>query len=129
MTEQVTTPGIDQTAVIQSYIEAIRSGDLEKCMEFYADDAVLYFMTGVFRGKKSIEDWHRDRFKANFEIVKVDGIRSKADVVTLDASVTSSRLKTWKINRLGSRANFKMDQGKIREAKFAPRIQNATDRG
>src|SRR5471030_866815 len=127
MTEQATTPGLDPAVVVQEYIEAMRSKDVARCMEYFTDDAVLYFMTGVFRGRKSIEEWHRDRFKANFEILKVDGVRSKADAVTLDASVTSSRLKTWKINSLGGRANFRMENGKIREAKFSPRIQNPVD--
>jgi hypothetical protein len=129
MTEQAAIQGIDPAAVVRDYIEAVRSKDIGRCMEFYTDDAVLYFLTGVFRGRISIEEWHRERFKANFEIVKIDGIRSKADAVTLEASVTSSRLRTWKINSLGGRANFRMDHGKIREARFSPRIQNPVDRG
>jgi hypothetical protein len=129
MTEQATTPSLDPASIVEGYVEAIRSKDVARCSEFFTDDAVLYFVTGVYRGRKSIEDWHRDRFKANFEIIKVDGIRAKADAATLDASITSSRLRTWKINSLGGRANFRMDNGKIREAKFSPRIQNPVDKG
>jgi uncharacterized protein (TIGR02246 family) len=121
VTEQSTEQEIDPAAVIQQYVEAVQSKDLARCMEYFTDDAVLYFMTGIFRGRKAIEEWHRERLKANFEIIKVDSLRSKAGAVTLDAVVTSSRLRTWKINSLGGRANFQMDHGKIREAKFSPR--------
>jgi hypothetical protein len=124
MDQKTGTPTTDGAAIINDYLQAVKDRDLKRCVDFYADDATLIFLSGVFRGKKAIEDWHKERFDAQFEILKVDGIRSRDDRVTLDAVITSKRLKTWKINSLGGRANFRLDKGKIRETKLAPRIQN-----
>jgi len=115
---------IDPVAVVNDYLQAIKDRDIKRCVDFYADDATLIFLSGVFRGRKAIEDWHRERFEAQFEILKVDGVKTKDDRVTLDAVITSKRLKTWKINSLAGRANFRLDKGKIRETKLSPRIQN-----
>jgi hypothetical protein len=124
MEQQSGTQTSDPTAVINDYLQAVKDRDLPRCLGFYTDDATLIFLSGVFRGKRAIEDWHKERFDAQFEILKIDGIRAKDDRVTIDAVITSKRLKTWKINSLGGRANFRIDAGKIREVKLSPRIQN-----
>ncbi len=124
MEQQSGTQTSDPTALVTDYLQAVKDRDLDKCLGFYADDATLIFLSGVFRGKKAISDWHKERFDALFEIIRVESMRAKDDRVTIDAVITSKRLKTWKINSLGGRANFRVDQGKIREVKLSPRIQN-----
>lgn len=124
MEQKSDTQTTDPAAIINEYLQAVKDHDLKRCVDFYADDATLIFLSGVFRGKKAIEDWHKERFDAAFEIVRVDAVRTKEDRVTLDAVITSKRLKTWKITSLGGRANFRLINGKIQETKLSPRIQN-----
>jgi len=111
-------------AIIQAYLQAARDRDLGGCVGFYAPDAKLTFMSGVFLGTKAIEEWHQERFAADLQFVRIDSVRAKGDVVTVDAVVTSKRLQAWKIGSLGGRATFHLQDGKIKETSFGLRLHN-----
>ena len=111
-------------AVAASYLAAAESRDVAACVLHYAPDATLTFMSGVFEGRAAIEDWHKERFAANMRFVRVDAIKVKADVVTVDAVITSDRLKAWKLSSLGGRATFRVRDGLIKETTFGLRLHN-----
>lgn len=111
-------------AVVEAYLEAFRERDLSRCLDFYADDAEIHFMDGVFKGKQAIEEWHRDRFAAELELVKVGKLRTEGGRVTSDVTVTSTRLRAWKIDKLAGKATVLVEQGKIKETRLSPRAYN-----
>ena len=121
--KQVAEEASPQT-LIESYLDAVREKDLERCLDFYAEDATVHFMKGVFKGKEAISGWHKDRFDAEMEIVKISKINTDRDKVTIDASVTSKKLRAWKIGKLAGKATFRIQDGKIKETRLSPRLYN-----
>jgi ketosteroid isomerase-like protein len=114
----------DLPALINAYLQAARDRDMAGCMAFFADDAKLVFMSGEFEGKPAIEQWHKERFDADLQFVRIDAVKAKGDVVTVDGVVTSKRLKAWKIGSIGGRATFRLQEGKIKETTFGMRLHN-----
>jgi ketosteroid isomerase-like protein len=122
--ETRTTPAVEPKLVVEGYLQAMRDRDVERCLEFFADDATLAFMNNQYQGRSAIEGWHRDRFKAEAEIVKVDAMRVKGDVVQVDVQATSKKLQQWKIPKIGGRTTFKIAGGKIKDFKMTARVYN-----
>jgi hypothetical protein len=111
-------------AIVSAYLDAARARDVLGCVAFFADNARLSFMSGQFEGRQAIEEWHNERFAANLQFVRVDAVKAKGEVVTVDAVVTSNRLKAWKIGSLGGRVTFRVREGKICETTFGLRLHN-----
>ncbi len=111
-------------AVVRGYLQAFSDRDIARSVDYYADDATVSFMTGVFKGRKAIEEWHKERFAANLQITKLGQIKASGQTVTVDATITSDRLKQWKITTIAGKATFKVQQGKIKETKLNPRLAN-----
>lgn len=111
-------------AIVRAYFDAFQSRDLDRCMEYFGEDSSIAFMSGVFKGRRAIEEWHKERFAADLQITKIGPIKAKDDTVTADVTVTSNRLKQWKVASLGGRAVLRVKQGKIRDTKLNPRISN-----
>ena len=111
-------------ALIESYLEAIKTKDAALCTQFFADDASIHFLTGVFKGKQAIEGWHKDRFAAEAEVLRISKIAADGNKVTVEAMVTSKKLRAWKIKKLAGKASVKVQDGKIKEAKLSPRLYN-----
>jgi hypothetical protein len=108
-------------AVIEAYLQAFESRDIPACLSFYGDDAVVEFMSGTYRGKQAIEDWHKERFEAGLQILELDGINVDGDEVVVELVATSKRLKTFRINSLKGTGTFQVDDGQIKQAQFAAR--------
>lgn len=118
---------MDPQTVVQAYLEAFEARDLPRCLDFYDADATLIFGPGgVFRGKKSIEQWHKDRFAADFRLLSVDEIDVNGDTVTIQGVATSRKLKAFKINALGGKGAFLIQAGKIKKAQFEGRVGAST---
>lgn len=109
----------EATAVAQAYLQAFSANDLAACMAFYADDAVLSFLVKRFTGREEIEQWHKQRFSAKVEILSILSTKTSGDTVTVEAIVTSSRLKWWKI-RLQGLAIIRVAEHKIRAIDLRP---------
>ncbi len=117
----------DLAALTRAYLDAFAAGDLERCLGFYADDASIDFQLGVFRGRKGIEAWHRDRFAAKLRLVRLESITVRQNTVVVDAVATSEHLVAWKINRLSGRVTLRFDGHKIAAAQLAPRMMSPVD--
>src|SRR5690349_9544640 len=102
----------------------MRDHDVERCLTFFADDATIAFMNSHYQGRAAIEGWHRDRFTAQAEILKVESLKTKGDTVQVDVQATSKKLQQWKIQKVGGRATFKIVNGLIKDFKMAARVYN-----
>ena len=111
-------------ALVQDYLTALRERQVEKCVELFADDGTIEFQGGVFKGRQAREEWHRDRFAASFEILEVERVGVDADTATVEAVITSARLRSWKINKLSGKAKLTIEDGRIRCASLAPKMYN-----
>jgi ketosteroid isomerase-like protein len=119
ITEQTTT-----RELIENYLKAFERGELERCMECFAADATLEWLMGEYRGKQSIEEWHKDRFDAGLKILRVDGMSIAGDVATVRLTVTSKRLAAWRMPSLGGIVTVQFKEGKIRGTQFAAKSIN-----
>lgn len=114
----------DRRAAVEGYLQALSQRNLEGCLSYFAEDATIYFQAGVFSGRKAIEDWHRDRFAVSFQVLDVSDMKIDGDTVVVDASITSDRVRAWKINKLAGKATLRFEQDRIKEARLAPRTYN-----
>lgn len=110
--------------LIETYLKAFEKGELEQCMECFDADATLEWLMGEYRGKPSIEEWHKDRFAAGLKILRVDGMSIDGDVATVRVTVTSKRLAAWRMPSLGGIVTVKFQDGKIHGTKFAAKSIN-----
>ena len=115
----------DLKASVVAYLKAFEDRDLPKCMDAYAEDATIHFHVGVFQGRQAIEEWHKERFAADMRILEVSQTTVQDDTVIVDATVTSDRLRVWKISKLSGKATFLFDdQGDIQEVRLKARVYN-----
>jgi hypothetical protein len=124
MEQQLARHPHDLESIAQRYLAALRDRDVGECGELYADDAVISTMYGPIRGRAEIEKWHKDRFDADLEIIRVNQIRVNESSVTIDAVVTTKRLRFWRIENVRGTATLKIDSGKICEVVFAMKMYN-----
>lgn len=107
--------------VIRGYLVALADKDLSGCVDLYTDDAVIHFMNGIYKGRKSVEEWHRDRFAANLHVLQIDEIQTTDNTVVVDAVVTSDRIKGWQVNGFPGRMTFLFEGELIAEARHGLR--------
>lgn len=110
--------------LIDSYLKAFESQDVERCVGFFDSDASVEWMMGTYAGTASIEEWHKDRFAAGLKIIRVNGVNIQDDAVTIDVTVTSKRLAAWRMPSLGGRVTVELADGKIHRTKFAAKSIN-----
>jgi ketosteroid isomerase-like protein len=115
----------DLKAVTQAYLDAFDAQDLDRCMAFFADDAIVDFQMAKYQGRQAITDWHKDRFAANLKMVRLDSITVKGDTVQVDGVAKSKRLEAWKVKAVTGRITMVYDEnGKIKSGKLAARMTN-----
>jgi len=112
---------VSKVPVLEQYLVAFRSHDLPRCLGFYSDSAILEFGVTYCRDRPCRERWHRERFAANADILQVDHVGVEGELVTCEGIVTSDRLRAWGVTRLPVKATFRVQNGKIEEARFALR--------
>ncbi|HEY63323.1 MAG TPA: nuclear transport factor 2 family protein [Caldilineae bacterium] len=109
----------DLASLLQEYLAAVEARDLDRCLDFYTDDAIIHFAMGVYKGRQAITDWHRERFNADLRVLQLDRVSSQGDELTCELVITSKRLKAWRINTLRGKGTFRFENGKIKEARFS----------
>ncbi len=109
---------IDLQSRVREYLEAFDGRNLDKCLDLYADDAVLNFQNSVYAGRESITDWHRERFEADLRLVRLDNIFTDGETVTLEGVATSNRLRAWKIKSVNGVMTVRFAGDKIQELSF-----------
>jgi ketosteroid isomerase-like protein len=101
-------------AITTAYLDSFAARDLEGCLRYFADDAVLQFHVSTFRNKKGIEQWHKDRFSADLRLVRIDDMQTEGDTVRVEGVVTSKRLRAWLVNEIEG-----LEQGLMKHVKFS----------
>ena len=122
MTQHSATATTDAQAFVQAYLDAFAARDVARCLDFYAPDAEVKFVSGVYAGRTALEEWHKERFAADLTILRVDSVTVDGDEVTIDLMLASNRLKFFRINSLAARATVRLENGLIRHAHFGPRF-------
>ncbi|HEY6360294.1 MAG TPA: nuclear transport factor 2 family protein, partial [Vicinamibacterales bacterium] len=107
---------------VESYLDAFTRHDLPRCLDFFAEDATLSFLSGTYKGRDAIKQWHKDRFAADLKILRVDGVSASGDTVNVDLHVTSNRLRFFKISNLDGYATIQLEHGRIRQLKLGMRL-------
>lgn len=108
----------DLNVLTKGYLQAFDARDLEYCLTFYHDDSTLIFQNGRYTGRDAIKSWHEERFKADLRVLKQGQVEVTEDRVAVDLTVSSKRLKAWRIRSVDGKAIFQFEAGKIREANF-----------
>ena len=117
-------PQTDLKTLAQAYLDAFHARDLERCLEFYADDATVDFNKTVYSGRQGIAEWHKDRFAADLRLIKMNSMTVDGDTVTVDGAVASKRLAAWRLKALSGRVTMRFEDGKIKQGKLSPRMTN-----
>jgi hypothetical protein len=108
---------IDPQTAVRDYLRAFEARDLGRCTAFYADDAVVQFQLSRYGGRAAIASWHRERFDANLQVLRVEEVIVEDGAVIVDAVVASDRLRKWKFDSLSVRLTLEFQDGRIRELK------------
>ena len=114
----------DLKNIAQAYLDAFHAHDMDRCLEFFADDATVDFNKTMYAGRQGITDWHKDRFEANLQMIKMNSMTVDGDTVVVDGAVSSKRLAAWRLKALSGRVTMKIENGKIKYGKLAPRMTN-----
>src|SRR5947208_2476651 len=114
----------DLKSVTEEYMALFAQRDLDRCVQYFADDAVISWPARTYVGAADVRQWHIDRFTANMQLVQVGKVRVDGKKVVIDVATKSDRLKLMGINRLGGRVTLTFgDDDKVERAKFGVRFQ------
>jgi len=114
----------DLKALAEAYLDAFHKRDLERCMDFFTDDATIDFNMTAYNGRQAITDWHKDRFAADLKMLRLNNISVNGDTVVVDAVASSKRLAAWKVKSISGRITMRFADGKIKSGKLAGRMSN-----
>jgi len=114
----------DLKALTEAYLDAFHKRELERCVDFFSDDATIDFNMTAYKGRQAIVDWHKDRFEADLKMLRLNNISVKGDTVVVDAVATSKRLVAWKAKSIAGRITMRFADGKIKSGKLAARMTN-----
>jgi hypothetical protein len=106
-------------AIASSYLDCFAARDLEACLRYFADDAVLQFHISTFRDRKGIEQWHKDRFAADLRLLRIDEIRQDGDTVSIEGVITSRRLRAFLIDEMPGMVTIRFEQGLMKDLVFS----------
>ena len=120
-------PREDLSQTIHAYLDAFARRDLDQCLEFYAESSILNFQSGLYEGKPSIADWHKDRFEVDLRVLTLDRMVVEDDSARVDVTVSSKRLQAWKIGSVSATIALEFQDGKIKAVQFSPRLVNPID--
>jgi len=114
----------DLKALTEAYLDAFHKRELERCVDFFSDDATIDFNMTAYKGRQAIVDWHKDRFEADLKMLRLTNISVKGDTVVVDAVATSKRLVAWKAKSIAGRITMRFADGKIKTGKLSARMTN-----
>ncbi len=104
---------IDPMAIAKAYVETANTGDLEKTLAFYADDAIVNVPIGLFIGKAEIARWLADDVKTTRAAPR--DWKMQGALVVGTGTVSLDRFSKVGIGPVEYRDEYLIDQnGKIR---------------
>ena len=109
--------------VVKAYMDTANTGDFNRTLAFYADDAVVFNPLGVFVGKAEISRWLTNDVKTTR--AKAARFEMQGSMVVVTGTVSLARFQTAGIGEVAYRAEYRVEGGKIRF--FAPTVQLTPD--
>jgi ketosteroid isomerase-like protein len=119
-----TATDADLKALAEAYLDAFHKRELDRCVDFFHDDATIDFNMTAYKGRQAIIDWHKDRFEADLKMLRLNNVSVKGDTVTVDGVATSKRLVAWKAKSIAGRVTMRFVDGKIASGKLSARMTN-----
>lgn len=116
-----TSENRDPRSLLEAYRTAFEAGDATLCAGLFAEDATLKFIFGTFKGRKAIEDWHKERFSAEVKLLRIESVSVEGEKISMNAAVTSRKLRRFRMNEVKGTAVFHVQDGRFSEAHFSPR--------
>ncbi len=120
---QVLSPANAAIGIVKAYMDTANTGDFNKTLAFYADDAVMVNPLGVFVGKDEISRWLADDVKTTR--AKAANFQMQGAMVVVTGTVSLARFQKAGIGEVAYRAEYMVNDGKIRF--FAPTVQLTPD--
>ena len=108
----------DLGELVEAYLVAFEARDIARCVDFFDHDASIYFLRDVYRGKKAIERWHKDRFDVDLRFIGLKGMTIEENEVRIRGSIVSKKIQAWSAKSLSVIVNTSFEQGKIKKVKF-----------
>ncbi len=113
----VPVTGMDPVTVVRSYVQTANTGDFQKTLAFYADDAVAIAGGGLFIGKQEVAGWLKNDVISTHAFPKSTVVEGPFVVDT--GMVSVGRYQKAGMGITGYRTEYLIDKnGKIRF--FAP---------
>jgi ketosteroid isomerase-like protein len=116
-------PSNDAIGIVKAYMNTANTGDFNKTLAFYADDAVVYNPLGVFVGKDEISRWLADDVKTTR--ATATDFQMEGSMVVVSGTVTLARFQKAGLGDVKYRAEYMMSGNQIRF--FAPTVQLTSD--
>jgi len=113
----------DAISVVKAYMDTANTGDFNKTLAFYTDDAVVYNPLGVFVGKDEISKWLTNDVVTTR--VQPASTQMKGNLVVVTGTVSLDRFQKAGIGDVAFTADYMVKDGKIRF--FAPTVQLTPD--
>ena len=113
---------IDIESRAKEYLEAFEARDMDRCVSFFAPDATIKFQNSAYSGIDAVREWHQERFDADLRMIRLDGISTSGDSVTVEGAATSKRLRAWKLDSVEGAITAQFDSDLIRELSFGVRL-------
>ncbi len=110
---------VDLAAIPKAYIAAANSGDFDKALAFYADDAVVRNPLGLFVGKQQIGEW----LKVDVKTTRANPIGYQivgGNTVMVTGTVSLDRFVKVGIDSVAFRSEYLIENGKIKF--FSPTV-------
>src|ERR1035438_2692909 len=119
--ENKTATEADLKALAEAYLDAFHKRDLDRCVDFFSDDASIDFNMTAYKGRQNIVEWHKDRFEADLKMLRLNNTSGPV------GHITGFRLPVRRSRAGGNcaRGSENGDQGSDRQAQQGA----ATDAG
>ena len=107
--------------LVETYLTAFKERDLARCLSSYAEDAIINFIFATYQGRLAIEEWHKERFASDAQLISIEDISVEGNTVMVHVIGTSRKLKFFKIKSVRGTGTFLIHQGWIKKAIFTSR--------
>lgn len=113
----------DAVGVVKAYMDTANTGDFDKTLTFYADDAVVYNPLGVFVGKDEISKWLTNDVVTT-RVTPAD-VQMQGSMVVVTGIVSLDRFQKAGVGDVAFKALYMVQDGKLRF--FSPTVQLTSD--
>jgi ketosteroid isomerase-like protein len=104
---------VDPVAVVKDYIATANTGDFEKTLAFFADDAVVRTPVGLFVGKEAIRKWLQEDVQGTRATPNEFQVINGGTTVINTGMVSTARFRAVGIDQSAYRSDYLITGDKI----------------